>query len=276
MSGAPGAGTVAGGANAAFYASLGDGEYLDGAPHLKHARLRAYYARLAGEVLADAARLRTPPRVLDLGAGEGTATLPFLEGGAEVTAVDVSEHQLAGFRERCGSHAERLTLRCGEVYDVVRAARDAGETYEVVVANSFLHHVPDHLELLRQVLPMLSPGGIFFSFQDPLRYRSLGLLTRAFAAAAYFSWRVLKGDVIRGSGRRVRRTLGIYRDDCAEDNAEYHVVRGGVDHKSLVRMLTDAGLSVSLVRYFSTQSGSWQRLGERLRLENTFAIIARR
>jgi 2-polyprenyl-3-methyl-5-hydroxy-6-metoxy-1,4-benzoquinol methylase len=270
------AGAVAGEANAAIYDALEEGEYVDGAPHLKHERLRAFYMDLAARVLAEAAGHRCPPRVLDLGAGEGTATLPFLEAGAEVTAVDVSERQLEVFRTRCGPHAQRLSILCGDVEEVIRASREAGNTYEVIVANSFLHHVPDPAGLIRSVVPMLAPRGILFSFQDPLRYRTLGAFTRAVAGLAYFWWRVPRGDVVGGTMRRARRMMGVYRDDCPQDNAEYHVVRSGVDHEALGRLLTEAGLSVELVRYFSTQSAWWQRAGESLGLENTFSIIARR
>lgn len=270
------AGAVAGEANAAIYDALEDGEYVDGAPHLKHEQLRTFYMDLAARVVAEAAGHRRPPRVLDLGAGEGTATLPFLEAGAEVTAVDVSERQLEVFRSRCGSHAERLSIRCGDVEEVIRASLQAGTTYEVIVANSFLHHVPDPAGLIRSVVPLLAPHGILFSFQDPLRYRSLGAFTRTVAGLAYFCWRVPKGDVVGGAMRRARRMMGVYRDDCPQDNAEYHVVRSGVDHEALEKLLTEAGLSVELVRYFSTQHAWWQRLGDSLGLENTFSIVARR
>jgi 2-polyprenyl-3-methyl-5-hydroxy-6-metoxy-1,4-benzoquinol methylase len=95
------------------------------------------------DVLAEAVSHRYSPRALDPGAGDLTVTLPFIEAGAEVTPVDVSERQLEVLRSRCGPDAERLSIHCGEVEAVICALFEAGIAYEVIVANCILHHVPD-------------------------------------------------------------------------------------------------------------------------------------
>jgi len=245
--------------------------YVEGAPHLKHANLRDLYARLVAETMADArAAGITTVDVLDLGAGQGDASIPFLAHGARVTAVDDSPAQLARLREQGHAH---LTI---VEDDAARFLESSGSTYDVLVFSSFLHHVPDYVGLLRRAITMLRPAGQVLTFQDPLEYRSLPLATSAYSKLAYFSWRVRKGDVIGGLRRRARRAVGIWYDDCPEDVIEYHATRGGVDHRAVREALEESGFEVTVTRYFSTQDRMFHQLGTRLHLENTFALRARR
>jgi len=263
-------------ANEVWYDSLPPGEYLEGAPHLKHRSLRALYSQLVERVFRLAARHESKPRVLDLGAGEGSATIPFLALGARVTAVDISARQLEGLSKRCAAYGPNLEQQCGDAAAVIERIRHSIARYDVVVANSFLHHVPDYVALLRDVVPTLSSHGIIFSFQDPLPFRRLGLLTRVFGAIGYFAWRFGQGDLAGGIMRRTRRTLGVYRADSQEDNAEYHVVRAGVDERLIEGELRKLGFQIEIVLYFSAQLALWQWLGTAMGLENTFAVIATR
>ncbi|HEY3113532.1 MAG TPA: class I SAM-dependent methyltransferase [Gemmatimonadaceae bacterium] len=268
--------TSAASANIAVYDALDAEHYVDEAPHVKHESLRRKYRELTSDVLTRLSKPVTTISVLDLGAGEGSVTLDFLELGARVTAVDSSERQLSYLRSRAGDFNRRLTTKCGDAFEILYDEAAAGSRFELIVCNSFLHHIPDYPRLVTEAVSLLQPGSIFFSFQDPLRFSSLTFPVRFFTGAAYFAWRAFKPDVIGGLARRGRRALGIYRSDCPQDNAEYHVVRDGVDHERLRDMLQRDGMRVQIVRYFSTQSPLWQRLGERLGVSNTFALIAQR
>ena len=97
-----------------------------------------------------------------------------------------------------------------------------------------------------------------------------------FSTLAYFSWRVLKGDVLGGFKRRLRRRRGIYLEDSMHDNADYHVTRNGVDQDAICRLFEERGFDYNTVRYFSTQSRLSQRMGSALGLRNTFAVVAQR
>jgi SAM-dependent methyltransferase len=250
----------------------GTKNYIDGAPHIKHASLRALYAELLTGVYDHAAKYTVMPRVLDLGAGEGSVTLPFLELGARVTAVVISPSQLEALGQRCERFSDRLELRH---QDVIKAL-ETDERFDIVVTNSFLHHIPDYLGLIREAIALLSPRGQFFSFQDPLRYDTLGAIPHTFSTLSYFVWRVTKGDVLGGVKRRLRRGRGVYLADSMYDNAEYHVTRNGVDQDAIAQMFDEAGFDCDVVRYFSTQNALFQTLGAGIKLNNTFAIIARK
>ena len=258
-------------ANLAAYDSAGVKDYIGGAPHIKHADLRRLYAELLVGVF-QAAQRRTPvPHVLDLGAGEGSVTLPLLELGAHVTAVDISEDQLAGLRSKCLKYEDRLIVHCE---DISLTLQRKEEKYDIIVANSFLHHIPDYLGMLQGLLPHLGPNGQFFSFQDPLLYSTQPLFGRVFEELAYASWRVQRGDVWNGLGRRLRRARGIYLPGSAHDNAEYHVVRLGVDQEAIASLFNNAECSCRIVPYFSTQSRFLQSIGTAVGFKNTFAVIA--
>jgi len=66
-------------ANEAFFNEETTRKYADVSPHVKYASLRRLYGRLVEDVYAHAREHAEVPTVLDLGAGEGSATLPFLE-----------------------------------------------------------------------------------------------------------------------------------------------------------------------------------------------------
>jgi len=121
-----------------------------------------------------------------------------------------------------------------------------------------------------------SPVGAILLLSRPLRYNSIGKPTLMFSTLAYFSWRVLKGDVLGGFKRRLRRRRGIYLEDSMHDNADYHVTRNGVDQDAICRLFEERGFDYNTVRYFSTQSRLFQRMGSALGLRNTFAVVAQR
>lgn len=260
-------------ANIAAYDSEGTRQYIDGAPHVKHASLRMLYGQLVVRVYDHARKYDKVPRVLDLGAGEGSGTLPFLELGARVTAVDISNSQLQELQYKCEKYNDRLEVRCEDIQETLK---DNNQQFDIIVANSFLHHIPDYLGLIEEAVMILAPQGQFFSFQDPLRYDSLGRFTLYFSTMAYFTWRVLKGDVVGGVKRRLRRRRGIYLEDSVHDNFEYHITRNGVDQESIYDFFKTMGFDCDIHTYFSTQSRIFQPLGTVLGIKNTFSVIARK
>lgn len=260
-------------ANVEAYDEEATKKYIDGAPHVKHASLRQLYGELVVRVHDTANQQAETPSVLDLGAGEGSATLPFLELGAKVTAVDISNSQLEKLKTRCEKYGERLEVRCEDI-NVELAQTES--TYDVVVMNAFLHHVPDYLGLIRQAASVIKPRGQFFSFQDPLRYDTLGALTIGLSRCAYLSWRIFDGDVIGGLKRRYRRSRGIYLQDSVHDNAEYHVTRNGVDQNAIKSLFDELDFDCQIIRYFSTQSRLFQRIGAGLGMQTSFGVIAQK
>jgi SAM-dependent methyltransferase len=263
---------VAAAANDLVYDRKDATTYIEGAPHIKHASLRALYSKLLVQVFDAAAEHVQTPRILDLGSGEGSVTLAFLELGAKVTAVDISRRQCDDLLAKCSRHIDRLEVRCEDVGDVLK---DKSQQYDIVATNSFLHHVPDYLGLIEQSLDLLAPGGQFFSFQDPMRYDSLGRFTYHFKNFSYLTWRLWRGDVIGGLKRRYRRSRGVYYEDLAEDHAEYHAMRNGVDQDAIRALVESRNFDCQIVPYFSTQSSLFQPIGAALGCKNLFGVVAK-
>src|ERR1039457_1008839 len=93
---------ISGNCNKDTYNALADGAYVNTAPHLRHRSILDLYARLVQAAFVATRRENgESPSVLDLGAGEGTVTRPFLELGASVLAVDISERQLEQLQVIC-------------------------------------------------------------------------------------------------------------------------------------------------------------------------------
>ena len=166
-----------------------------------------------------------------------------------------------------------LEIRCE---DINVTLEDKSEKYDIIVVNSFLHHVPDYIGMISETTTILNPYGQFFSFQDPMRYDTVGTGTTILSKLAYFSWRIFKGDVIGGIKRRIRRSHGIYLEDSIHDNTEYHVTRNGVDQDAIRKLFNEQGFNCNIVPYFSTQSHFFQLAGSLFAMKNTFAVLAQR
>jgi SAM-dependent methyltransferase len=264
---------LAGLANVAMFDEEGTADCVSASPHLTHPMICELYAQLVARTFNTAKKYASMPRVLDLGAGEGSATLPFLELGAHVTAVDISESQLAVLGQKCGRFATRLRVYGGDINEILEGK---GERYDIVVMNSFVHHIPDYLAIFQKSIAILRPNGLIFTFQDPLRYDTLGRSSLYFSMGGYFFWRLFQGNYLQGLRTRIRRLQGIYIPGSKEDDAEYHVTRNGVDQDAIAQLLSSESFTCEIIRYFSTQSSIFQRLGLFLGIENTFAIIAQR
>jgi len=258
-------------ANAVMYDSTTVSKYIDMAPHIRHPSLRNLYAELVVRVFDGACENCDVPRILDLGDGEGSATLPLLKLGARVTAIDISQGMIDALMAKCADHKERLEAHCQDVLEAIESFKHDNRCFDIVIASSFLHHIPDYLELIERACTIISPRGQFLSFQDPLRYDSLGRFTRF----AHDSWRLLQGDVIGGIKRRLRRNKGTFLD-IPEDNTEYHYLRGGVDQDAIMELFKELGFDCDIICYFSTDGAAWQHLGDFLGMENNFAVVARK
>jgi 2-polyprenyl-3-methyl-5-hydroxy-6-metoxy-1,4-benzoquinol methylase len=93
---------------------------------------------------------RTPGRLLDVGCGSGELALTFAGRGWRVAGVEPSPGAAARAAE-CG-----LEMHCGTLDD----APWSGPTFDAIVFNHSLEHVPDPLASLTQAAALLRDGGI--------------------------------------------------------------------------------------------------------------------
>ena len=248
-------------ANAASYATR---NVQHGSPHLNHASVWAIYERMVRRALST---VGPKPRVLDLGAGDGTASRLWVEAGAQLTAVDSSPEQLRLLKER---HPSAVTF----AGDAIEFLHQQTGRFDVVSHVSMLHHIPDYLALLRASADAVAPGGALLTFQDPLRYDRLPPGHYLASQAFYIPWRLTEGRVLEGIGNRIRRTRGIFLESSQDDQEEYHWHRNGVDSDAILAQLRPDFSRVDVEVYFSAHARLGQWIGERLKIRSTFGILA--
>ncbi|MGA2528846.1 MAG: class I SAM-dependent methyltransferase [Acidimicrobiales bacterium] len=102
-------------------------------------------------------------RVLDAGCGDGQLSSWMADGGALVTALDVSPVMADLARERLGGRAEVLVADISQPLPFARS----GE-FDLVVASLVMHYVLDWQGVLGEFRRVLSPQGrVVFSTHHP-------------------------------------------------------------------------------------------------------------
>lgn len=123
---------------------------------------RTEQRRLAKEVqVGFLARQSDNLKALDFGSGTGNLTGKLLEEGAHVIAADVSAGMLTKVEKRYerARHEGRLEtcLLNG------RSPLPFADAYFGFIASySVLHHVPDYLAAVRELIRVLAPGGVLY------------------------------------------------------------------------------------------------------------------
>ncbi|SRR6266568_3018257 len=98
------------------------------------------------------------PLALDFGSGTGNLTHHLLELGAHVVAADISEGCLSHLVDSVDDNKRLNTL-------LLSGSDLKGvdpESFDVVAAYSVLHHIPDYLTSVQELVRILKPGGIIF------------------------------------------------------------------------------------------------------------------
>lgn len=95
--------------------------------------------------------------VLDVGAGTGNLALKFLDLGCQVTAADVSAKSLALLKKISGDNSN---LKLAMINDEKLSFAD--NQFDVVCTYSVLHHVPDYLLTVKEMIRICKPGGLIY------------------------------------------------------------------------------------------------------------------
>jgi 2-polyprenyl-6-hydroxyphenyl methylase/3-demethylubiquinone-9 3-methyltransferase len=96
-------------------------------------------------------------KVVDLGCGGGLLAEPLAQLGAQVTAIDPAEENIATARR----HAEAGGLQIDYRATTVEALAETGELFDAVLAMEVLEHVADVKSFLGAAGALVRPGGLF-------------------------------------------------------------------------------------------------------------------
>jgi SAM-dependent methyltransferase len=119
---------------------------------------QAYRRKYINDRMLDGLDLRGA-NVLEAMCGDGVTTAYLREKGAQVTGLDISEAEMAHFRERWPD--------CKAVCASVLETGLPDESFDCVIVVGGLHHVHPHVsEAINEIHRLLRPGG-YFCFTEP-------------------------------------------------------------------------------------------------------------
>lgn len=129
------------------------------------------------DVFVSAVMALVPPagHVLDVGTGPGHIPLLLAERttNLHIVAVDLGTHML----ERARRHVEQKNLG-GRIEILLRDAKETGfpaQSFDMVVSNSLLHHIPEPVTVLREIARVARDGAALF-IKDLLRPNTMAEL----------------------------------------------------------------------------------------------------
>jgi 2-polyprenyl-6-hydroxyphenyl methylase / 3-demethylubiquinone-9 3-methyltransferase len=94
--------------------------------------------------------------VLDIGCGGGLVAEPLARLGASVTGIDPAPENIAAAKV----HAEGARLAIDYRATTAQALAGSGAQYDAVLLLEVFEHVPDVPAFLREVAPLVKPGGV--------------------------------------------------------------------------------------------------------------------
>jgi ubiquinone/menaquinone biosynthesis C-methylase UbiE len=117
-------------------------------------RLRRGLGMAIGAVRTD----NRPKRALDFGCGSGNLTRCFIELGLHAVSADVAPRflELIGARHGHTGLSKTLLLNGEDLSNVDE------ETFDIAAAYSVLHHIPDYLAAVRELVRVTQRGGVIY------------------------------------------------------------------------------------------------------------------
>ncbi|MEM8501220.1 MAG: class I SAM-dependent methyltransferase [Pseudomonadota bacterium] len=113
------------------------------------------------EKLAKTDRLLKPSdHVLEIGCGTGSTAIHHASQVTQIVAIDYSERMIEIARRKA---READINNAKFLVSTISDLPTSGEEYDVVLAHSVLHLVPDPLATLNTISQLLKPGGLFIT-----------------------------------------------------------------------------------------------------------------
>ena len=128
----------------------------------------------------------TVPQIFDAGTGTALIPLELLSRAvrAVVTASDLAEQMLIVARDNVRAAGQTKSIRL--VRSDCKQLPDAPATYDAVMSNSIVHHIPEPRLVLAELWRILKPGGLLFvrDLMRPADAATLDTLVQTYAGSA--------------------------------------------------------------------------------------------
>jgi 2-polyprenyl-3-methyl-5-hydroxy-6-metoxy-1,4-benzoquinol methylase len=115
------------------------------------------YINIRAETVKEFVNGETFSSVLDIGCGDGSASIGLLKPEVSLTLLDLSQSMLDAARTRVP--AQFSTAVCYVNEDVTTAAF-ANESFDLIICLGVFAHVPNPDKLVKKIAALLKPGGV--------------------------------------------------------------------------------------------------------------------
>ncbi|MFM7218292.1 MAG: class I SAM-dependent methyltransferase [Bacteroidota bacterium] len=112
----------------------------------------------------------TGNRLLDVGAGNGIASVAFAKNGFSVTALEPDPSETVGAKAIQKLADELSSLQMVVVQGVAEKMPFDKEVFDIVYVRQAMHHAADLNRFLMECARVLKPGGILFTVRDHVIY----------------------------------------------------------------------------------------------------------
>jgi 2-polyprenyl-3-methyl-5-hydroxy-6-metoxy-1,4-benzoquinol methylase len=211
---------------------------------------------------------RVPPSVLDFGCGDGNLTRHLVALGCSVTAADVTPSFVA-MASQLGTPV--LPVR-GLELNGVDLSNIPSNSFDLVATYSVLHHIPDYLHAVKELVRVTAPGGIVFidheASQDHWDGNPLLLeFRKAAIQPPTASWYIKRLLSAKWWVKRIRKTLNPrYAEEgdihvWPDDHIEWQAIRDVLNSMSCeilvdeTYLLYQAGYPVQVYESFANTCG---------------------
>lgn len=139
--------------------------------------------------------------ILDV--GTGTAQIPIelcrQHAGAEIVAIDLAEHMLALAKRNVAGGGFAARIRPEK--QNARAMTYADGSFQAIISNSIVHHIPEPVHVIAEMVRVCAPGGRLFirDLMRPPDSRTLQHLVDAYAAGANNHQRKMFADSLHAA-----------------------------------------------------------------------------
>ncbi|MHC5062364.1 MAG: class I SAM-dependent methyltransferase [Planctomycetota bacterium] len=175
----------------------------------------------------------TQGRLLDIGTGPGEIPILLAQENPElqITAFDAAEEmlKLAEQQISAAGFSERIEVRQGDAKNMPFEAK----SFDVVVSNTILHHIPEPIDLLSEAGRVLGPGGVLV-IRDLFRPES-----------EEEAWRLVEEHAADGSDEHRRMLFDSLHAALTLDEARNLVRSAGLGSAS-VEMTSDRHYTIVL------------------------------
>ncbi len=221
-----------------------------------------------------------PVECLDCGGGTGNLTLKLLRKGWSVTVVDVSSDMLAILQNKARRAGFSPSLVHDSFADYLARTR---KSFDLISFSSVLHHLYAYLPGVAIAADCIEKRGVFYSCFDPVISANPRVAEFFDAFDTLLAKLALdRRDLVPGVVRRLKKSFGSkdarhHRPVIGSgDVAEYHA-KTGVDDRAITKLLKDKGFTlIDHSRWASGRTAPARFVNSRLRLMESFKIIAQR